>query len=96
VELRRQAAAPCIAGAGPQRSGSLGRGVRGGVPAGAQLAAVNVAVQVCSAGGGFGSRGSRLSSLPQAGCWQAGWSQLAVSGRYRKWQCLPSRPFGRP
>jgi hypothetical protein len=64
VELRRQTAAPCIAGADLQRSGVWGRGVRGGAAAGAQLAAAFVAVQVCSAGGGFGSRVSRLSSMP--------------------------------
>jgi hypothetical protein len=51
-------------GAGLQRSGVWGRGVRGGAAAEAQLAAAFVAVQVCSAGGGFGSRVSRLSSMP--------------------------------
>jgi hypothetical protein len=50
-------------GAGLQRSGIWGRGVRGGTAAGAQLAAACAAVQVCSAGGGFGSRVSRLSRM---------------------------------
>lgn len=50
-------------GAGLQRSGVWGRGVRGGAAAGAQLAAACVVVQVYSAGGGFGSRVSRLSRM---------------------------------